>query len=119
MVDKFPLNERTAKFAEDIIELCQSIDATIMNRPIISQLVRSGTSIGANYAEATAGSSKKDFRNKIFICKKEAQETRYWLRMLTKLCGQKEQLLKLIDECQQLILIFQRITSTIDGKSRN
>lgn len=114
MVDKFPLNERTAKFAEDIIELCRSVKSNPISNPIIAQLVRSGTSIGANYAEATAGSSKKDFRNKIFICKKETQETRYWLRMLAKLQGENEQQLKLADECQQLILIFQRITSTID-----
>lgn len=116
MTEEFPLSERTAKFAENIIELCQSIQLTIITRPIISQLVRSGTSIGANYAEATAGSSEKDFRNKIFICKKEAQETRYWLRLLEKSSKENNQLSKLMGECQQLVLIFQRITSTMDGK---
>lgn len=114
MTEKYPLDERTAKFAENILELCQSIKQTAINRPVVTQLVRSGTSIGANYAEATAGSSKRDFRNKIFICKKEAQETRYWLRMISKL-ENNPHLAVLTDECQQLILIFQKITSTIDG----
>ncbi|OGD61753.1 hypothetical protein A3A71_00390 [Candidatus Berkelbacteria bacterium RIFCSPLOWO2_01_FULL_50_28] len=115
-IDKFPLNERTVKFAEDIIDLCKSVKSSSISHPIIAQLVRSGTSIGANYAEATAASSKKDFRNKIFFCKKEAQETRYWLNLLIKAGGKNDLSAKLADECQQLVLIFQRITSTIDGK---
>ena len=53
-----------------------------ITRPIINQLVRSGISIGANYMEANAVSSKKDFKNKIYICEKEAQETKHWLRMI-------------------------------------
>lgn len=117
-VDKFPLNERTAEFAERIIELCQSVEPTTINKPIISQLIRAGTSIGANYAEATAASSKKDFRNKIFICKKEAQETRYWLRLLSKLMNEQEMLNSIAEECRQFILIFQKITSTIDADNR-
>ncbi len=53
-----------------------------MNNPLIRQLVRSGTSIGANYCEADDGVPKKDFRNKIGISKKEARETKHWLRMI-------------------------------------
>ena len=64
--------------------------------------------------EAKAASSKKDFRNKIFICKKEAQETKHWLRLMAKcLPERKEELKKLWKECQELTMIFQKITSSL------
>jgi len=112
--NKFPLEERTAKFGESIIEFCRSVKLDVISGPLINQLVRSGTSIGANYMEANAASSRKDFANKIFICKKEAQETKHWLRMLAKcLPDRKEELRKLWSEVQELTLIFQKITSTL------
>ncbi len=64
---KYNLEERTSIFAENIIEMCKQIPNSPVTTPIISQLIRSGTSIGANYAEANGASSKKDFRNKIYI----------------------------------------------------
>jgi four helix bundle protein len=82
--NSYDLEGRTAKFGEDIIEFCRSIKQDAITKPVISQLVRSGTSIGANYMEANAASSKKDFKNKIYICKKETQETKHWLRMMAK-----------------------------------
>ncbi|MEK7580113.1 MAG: four helix bundle protein [Patescibacteria group bacterium] len=75
--NNYDLEERTAKFGEAIIEFCKSLKQDAISRPIISQLIRSGTSIGANYMEANGASSRQDFRNKIFICKKEAQETKH------------------------------------------
>ena len=118
-LNSYDLEERTAKFGEDIIVLCRSIEKDVITRPIISQVVRSGTSIGANYMEANAASSKKDFRNKIYICKKEAQETKHWLRMLAKCVpGKKDEIRKLWQECQELTMIFQKITSSLD-KSKN
>ncbi|MFA6285651.1 MAG: four helix bundle protein [Parcubacteria group bacterium] len=111
--NKYNLEERTAIFGENIIELCKSITPTIITRPLISQIMRSGTSIGANYCEANNASSKKDFRNKIFICKKEGQETKHWLRMLVKCDSEKrEQAAKLWKECQELTLIFQKIINS-------
>lgn len=68
----YDLGERTAKFGEDIIDFARNLDNTPVNRPLISQLVRASTSIGANYAEADAAESKKDFQHKIGICKKES-----------------------------------------------
>ena len=62
-------------FAENIINLCKKAQKNAITLPIISQLIRSGTSIGANYCEANGASSRKDFKNKIFICKKESKET--------------------------------------------
>ena len=115
--NNYDLEERTAKFGGDIIEFCKSIRQDAITRPIINQVVRSGTSIGANYMEANAASSKKDFRNKIFICKKEAQETKHWLRMIVRcLPEKKEELKKLWKECQELTLIFQKITTSLNKK---
>jgi len=115
--NKYDLEERTAKFGEDIIDLCQKIEKDFINRPILNQLLRSGTSIGANYMEANGASSKKDFRNKIFICKKEAQETKHWLRMTKKAISIENQKVEyLANEGQELIFIFQKITSSLDSK---
>lgn len=112
---QYDLEERTAKFGEEIIVLCREVKKDSVNVPIINQLVRSATSIGANYCEANNASSKKDFRNKIFICKKEAQETKYWLRMMAKAVAEKKEKLKeLWKECQELTLIFQKICSSLD-----
>jgi len=75
----YNLEGRTMKFSENIIDLIKTIKINEINKPIIKQLIRSATSIGANYNEANGASSRKDFKNKIFICKKEAKETKYWL----------------------------------------
>lgn len=109
----YDLEERTAKFGEAIIELCKKAPRNTVSTPVVSQLVRAGTSIGANYYEANGASSKKDFLNKIFISKKEARETKYWLRMLSKAEPElKEACLKLWQEAQELTLIFSKITIT-------
>ena len=109
----YDLEERTAKFGEDIVHCCKKIHQDAITRPLLSQLVRSATSIGANYMEANSASSKKDFRNKIFICKKEAQETKHWIRLLDHTFPELS--LKLFwQEAHELTMIFQKITSTID-----
>lgn len=114
---EYNLGKRTIKFGEDIIILCKSFKLDNINKPVINQLIRSGTSVGANYYEANNASSKKDFRNKIFICKKEAQETKYWLQMLDK-CNpeRKEEARRLWKECQELTMIFQKIINTLNKK---
>jgi four helix bundle protein len=114
----YNLEERTAKFGEGTIIFCKNLSQDVITKPLISQLIRSATSIGANYMEANASSSRKDFANKIFICKKEAQETKHWLRMITIALPQtKENAQVLLSECQELVLIFQKITSTLrNGK---
>ena len=119
-INNYDLAERTAKFGENIIVFCRTISQDVINRPIISQLIRSATSIGANYMEATAASSKKDFTNKIFICKKETQETKHWLRMIAKCVPEETNRIKeLWLECHEFNLIFQKITSTIRNKSEH
>ena len=110
---KYDLTERTAKFGESIIEFCASLPNSPVARPLVSQLVRSGTSVGANYMEADGAESKKDFQHKIGICKKEAKETLHWLRMMAKANPQKaEKCRKLWQEAHELTLIFSAILRT-------
>ncbi|MCR4284131.1 MAG: four helix bundle protein [Parcubacteria group bacterium] len=112
--NKYDLEERTSKFGEEIIGFCKNVKQDIVTKPVISQLIRSSTSVGANYMEANNASSRKDFRNKIFICKKESQETKYWLRMIEKCISEnKEEIKKLWQESHELTLIFQKITSSL------
>lgn len=111
---QYDLEERTAKFGENIIDLCQQLRQDVISRPLISQLIRSSTSIGANYMEANGAISKKDFTNKIFICRKECQETRHWLRMLIRCCPDiKDKIIVSGQEAQELTLIFGKIGSSL------
>lgn len=107
---EYDLEERTAKFGEDIIDLVKTINPNEVTKPIINQLIRSATSVGANYMEANHASSKKDFKNKISIYTKEANETKHWLRMLAKAAPEKsEECKKLWQEAHELTLIFATI----------
>ena len=115
--NNYDLEERTARFGENIIKFCKQIEQNAISRSLISQLVRSGTSVGANYIEANAASSRKDFQNKIFICKKESQETKHWLRMIAEyLPEKKDDIRNLWKESQELTMIFQKITGSLRGK---
>lgn len=112
----YNLKERTSLFAGKIIVLCRKLTWDCVSRPIVAQLIRSGTSVGANYAEANAASSRKDFRNKIFICEKEVQETSYWLGLLAHISPENQQEIgELQRESHELTLIFQKITKTLDS----
>jgi len=118
-MDKFSSNynlqNRTLVFGKRIIRLCRSIKFNPISSKIIDQLVRSGTSIGANYMEAINASSKKDFKNKLFICKKEAQETKYWLTILKECEANNLEIDKLSQECHELNLIFQKSINTLSS----
>lgn len=107
---KYDLEERTAKFGEDIIKFTKTLENNPINRPLMSQVVRSGTSIGANYMEADGAESKRDFSHKIALCKKEAKETKHWLRMIAKANPDKtEDCRNLWQEAKELTLIFSSI----------
>ena len=113
---KFDLDERTAKYGENIIEFAKGVSKTIITASLINQLVRSGTSVGANYCEADCAESRKDFEHKLGICKKEAKESKHWLRMIVKAePGMKNQAALLWKEANELQLIF----ISIINKSRN
>jgi len=107
---KYDLEERTAQFGEAIIEFARTLPKDPVNNPLISQLVRAGTSIGANYMEADGVESKKDFQHQISTCKKESKETKHWLRMIAKANpGRRDKCQKLFKEAQELSLIFSSI----------
>ena len=110
---KFDLAERTARFSENIIEFIKEVLNNSVNQPLLNQLIRSATSIGANYMEADGAESKKDFNHKIGICKKEAKETMYWLRILAKANPSKvDASRKLWQEAHELTLIFSAIINS-------
>ena len=110
---KYDLEDRTGRFGESIIDFVKTLPENRINDELISQIVRSGTSIGANYMEADAAESKKDFRHKIAICKKESKETKHWLRMIAKANPNKrDECKKLWGEDQELTLIFSSILSS-------
>ncbi|MFA5871623.1 MAG: four helix bundle protein [Parcubacteria group bacterium] len=107
---KYDLIERSACFGENIIDFLKTLSNNTTTRPLISQLIRSATSIGANYMEADCADSKKDFRHRIVICKKEAKETLHWLRMIARAeQNQKEKCRKFYKEAHELVLIFSAI----------
>ena len=107
---KFDLEERTSVFSTKILDFCRTITINYLNENQIKQLIKSATSIGANYMEANGSVSKRDFKSKISICKKEAKETTYWLRILINLFPNKKDELKILwSEAQELLLIFSAI----------
>lgn len=109
---KYDLEERCCKFSEEIIVFLQKLPKDRLLEPLAIQLIRSATSIGANYMEANQASSKKDFRNKITICKKEANESKYWLRMIAKANDNMvETARRFWSEAHELLLIFGKIES--------
>lgn len=107
---KYNLEERTAKFGESVITFCVKLSKNPITDPLINQLIRSSTSIGANYCEADDAESAKDFKHKIGICKKEARESKHFLRMLAIATpGNKEKLKSHWVEAKELNLIFNSI----------
>ncbi len=116
---KYDLEERTANFAEDIIDFAKKLPQNAITRSLITQLVKAGTSIGANYSEADEANSKKDFVNKIAIAKKETKETKYWLRIITHTFPQfKDEAKKLWKEAQELNLILAAIIRSSNTKKK-
>lgn len=113
---KYDLEERTAKFAESIIEFVRTIPQDAVNRKIIDQLVGSAGSIGANYCEASEAESKKDFIHKIGIARKEIKETQHWLWLLAKANPERGEALRTFwREAHELLLIFASINRSSRG----
>ena len=107
---KFDLEERTAKFGENIIKFCQKVPRGPITDPLITQLVKCGTSTGANYCEADDAESRQDFRHKIGICKKESRESKHFVRMIVMALPElKEEAKPLWQEAKELNLIFNSI----------
>lgn len=106
----YDLAERTAKFGEAIIDFAKKIPVNPVTRRLIEQLVGAGTSVGANYREADDAVSKKDFRYKIGTCKKEARESKFFVRMVVRAVpALREEAKPLWQEAKELHLIFAKI----------
>jgi len=115
---KFDLENRTLKFAIGIIHLCRSLKSDIVNSKLIDQIIRSSSSVGANYREANDSLSKKDFINRLRISRKEAKETSFWLELIQNANPQSPTIIKnLTDECCQLRNILSAIISKAETKS--
>ncbi|HNY04457.1 MAG TPA: four helix bundle protein [Candidatus Woesebacteria bacterium] len=110
MNKNYDLVNRVEIFGTRIISFSKLIPKNVINLPLISQFIRSGTSVGANYCEADDAESRKDYIHKVGIAKKEARETAYWLKMIVvaepKL---KEEAMKIYQEAKELNLIMNAI----------
>ncbi len=106
----YDLEERTAKFGANAILFSNKLEINLINKTLIPQFIRSSTSIGANYMEADAAESKKDFKHKIGICKKESKETMHWLRMIAVANPKYKDACRILwKEVHELTLIFSSI----------
>jgi four helix bundle protein len=106
----FDLCERTARFGENVIMFAKLVPVTPVNIPLITQLVRAATSIGANYCEADEAETRKEFRYRIAICKKESRETKHHLRMVVAATPDLRERARILwQEAKELTLIFAAI----------
>ena len=106
----YDLEERTALFGEAVIAFVKRVPVNHVTTPLIPQLVRAATSVGTNYVEADDSDSRKDFRFKIGLCRREAKETKHWLRMIVAAEPQlSDGARPLWQEAKELNLIFGAI----------
>ena len=117
---KIDITERSFEFALRVVKLCRFLeDEHKTNKALINQLIRSGTSVGANIEEAQAGQSRADFLSKISIACKEARETLYWLRLISAADDSlSPQLVDVIKESDEIVRILTSIVKTTkDGSN--
>ena len=119
MAAKRDLDERLLVYGATIIKLVESLPSAIAGRRIGDQLLRSGTSVGANFEEAQGAESKNDFAHKLQIALKELRESNYWLRLLAK-TGMlpQDSLTVVIDESAQLKAILSKSIATVKGTAK-
>jgi four helix bundle protein len=107
---QYDLEDRTLEYGKRIIHLCKALPKNVVNFKLIDQVVRSGTSLGANYREANETETKKDFSFRIRICRKESKETIYWLNLIIEANPDfKERIQPLLQETSELLKIFAAI----------
>lgn len=107
---KYDLEDRTLEFGKRIIRLAKALPKNSINFNLISQVTRSGTSMGANYREANETETKKDFLFRIRVCRKEGKETIYWLNLIIEANPEFSDRIKpLLQETLELVKIFAAI----------
>src|SRR5688572_29831504 len=106
----FDLEERTGRFGEAVIDFVLSVPRNAVTSPIISQLVRAATSVGANYCEADDAGSGKEFKYRIGLCRRESRESKFHLRMIVRAAKERAvDARPLWKEATELNLIFAKI----------
>jgi four helix bundle protein len=105
----YDLENRTLAFAKKVIGFVNTLERTIGNKEVGKQLVRSSGSVGANYIEANEALSKKDFLMRAKICRKEAKETCYWLKLITCKDNLEPECQSLLKESTEIMKIFGSI----------
>lgn len=115
----YDLEERTLVFAKNVIAFINKLERNLSNTEISKQLIRSAGSVGANYIEANESLGKKDFSMRIKISKKEAKETRYWLKLL--ICNKDLEVDRniLVQEVTELMKIFGAILEKTKNKEKS
>ena len=107
---RYDLEDRTLEFAKRVIRLSKSLPKNSSNFNLIDQVLRSGTSMGANYREANETETKKDFLFRARICRKEGKETIYWLNLIIEANPEfSERIKPLLQETTELVKIFAAI----------
>jgi len=114
----YDLRERLLIFAERILQICKMLPNIPECEGIRKQLANSGTSTGANFEEADGALTKKDFVNKVGISRKEAKETRYWLKVISGTYVEKRELVADIKESEEIINILSAILRKSGAKKR-
>jgi four helix bundle protein len=116
-MDKVELERRTKEFALRIVLFVASLPKNKVADVLGYQLLKSGTSVGANYREANRAESHDDFIHKIGIVEKEASESEYWLELLQEAhLGEPKETVRLLRECRELIAIFTAIGKTAKAR---
>ena len=113
------LGERLLEYGASIIKLVRGLPNSLVGRRVGDQLLRSGTSAGANYEEARGAESKDDFAHELQVSLKEMRESNYWLRLLL-VSGEvpADRIAALLDESNQLRAILSKSVATTKGKAR-
>lgn len=115
-MNKIELEKRTKEFSLILIRFLESLPKNYLGEALGRQLLKSGTSIGANYREANRAESKADFIHKLAIAEKEASETVYWLELMTEAgIGDRKDVAKLFQEAREILAIFTAAGRTSKG----
>jgi four helix bundle protein len=120
MVGQRDLQQRLLEYSVRIIKSVESLPKTLTGRRIADQLLRSGTSVGANYEEARGAESREDFVHKLQIALKELRESNYWLRVISSAqLLPPDRLAAIIDESSQLRALLSKAVATTKGKAKH
>jgi len=115
----YDLEERTLAFGRRVVRLSKTLPKSVANLELSKQIVRSGTSVGANYREATEAESKRDFVHKLRVAKKEVKETTYWIDLIAEANPDlKERLSDLRKESRELMFILAASIDSALGKRK-